>query len=255
MRSLVLAPVAFIVGLAVACGGSDESGGGDSPGSDESNATSTARAIPQGEYLLIEDRAREATLTVESSNATELKFKYSIVNLFGGHNMGDLENAVAKPKNGKWVYEDASIECKMVLTPAADTFTLEQEGGCSFGANVLGNGKYKKNLPAEKPAIGDYKLTGDDSRGGTLSIKEILEGSTVKFSLSVVNNFGGNNMGDIEDGYAQNEFGSWTYRDIDDPESTCHIGMKVSGNVIELEQTGDCQFGANVVAGGKYKKN
>lgn len=186
---------------------------------------------------------REGALTILSATPTTAKFSVSIVNLFGGHNMGDLTEVDATLQGGKWVH--TSEDCKIILTPSPGAVGIEQEGGCQFGFNVRADGKFTL-FPA--PKAGKYVLEATE-RQGTLEITETSPGSAT-FSVSIVNLFGGHNMGDLEQAKAEFWGKDFIYAGIDDD---CRMTLKPVGEKIELAQEGTCQFGFNVRADGVYR--
>jgi hypothetical protein len=138
MRFTTIILVASAITLA-ACAGSSENGAGPSEAE-----VIAAKATPEAGTYQLESSERSGTLTVESANPGALTFSMFIVNSFGGHNMGILEQARATPVRGAWLHEDAAKDCRLELTVTDGGFMVNQTGGCSFGLGVLANGKYKK---------------------------------------------------------------------------------------------------------------
>ena len=122
-------------------------------------------------------------------------------------------------------------------------------GGGGEDDNAAGESGAGNEANTAAAAAGEYTLD-DKSRGGTLTV-ESAGVNDITFSLGVVNNFGGNNMGDLESVKATRSPAGFTYKSAEDD---CNLVLKVAGTAITVKQTGTCGFGANVIADGTYKK-
>jgi hypothetical protein len=67
-----------------------------------------------------------------------------------GPNIGEIGGTVPL-KNGKAVYQDTELACKLAMTFKGDTLEVEQEGDCGFGANVRADGTYKRTSLCAAP--------------------------------------------------------------------------------------------------------
>jgi hypothetical protein len=160
---------------------------------------------------------------------------------FEGQSLGlDNLSGVMVVQNGKFAAAIACADDKPQGGLPADVIPDGDAAPTDITAHIPG--------PAIPPA-GAYGMHTNE-HGGTLTI-ESADANGVTFSLSVGNNFGGFNQGELPSSKALPEGRSWVFSD---QEMDCHLELKPNGTSIAVDQRGACGFGLNVSATDTYTK-
>ena len=83
-------------------------------------------------------------MTVRSVDASGVTFSLDVSNNFGSFNTGTLEPSKAAPSGSSRVFSDATLNCRLELTPTERGIDVTQRGPCGFGLNVFADRRYVK---------------------------------------------------------------------------------------------------------------